>query len=175
MRSAVRGMPYKIHPTTKIHEPMPTILFLCTGNYYRSRYAELLFNHLAQQASLPWRAESRGLLVKPGVNPGPIAAPTLAALHLAGIEPPQADAERYPVQVSTHELAAANRVVALKEAEHRPLLAEGYPGWENQVIYWHIHDLDQASADHALGEIADLVQGLVAGLAAENGQATLGR
>ena len=26
---------------------MPTVLFLCTGNYYRSRFAEILFNHLA--------------------------------------------------------------------------------------------------------------------------------
>jgi protein-tyrosine phosphatase len=28
------------------------MLFLCTGNYYRSRFAELLFNHLAKQRGL---------------------------------------------------------------------------------------------------------------------------
>ncbi len=154
---------------------MPTILFLCTGNYYRSRYAELLFNALAEPADLPWRATSRGLLVKPGINPGPIAAPTLAALRLAGIEPPQTEIERYPVQVSGDELAAADRVVALKEAEHRPLLAAGYPGWEERVLYWHIHDLDQASAAQALGEIEALVRGLVAELTAASEQTTSGR
>ena len=38
-----------------------TVLFLCTGNYYRSRFAEILFNHLAGQSKLAWRADSRGL------------------------------------------------------------------------------------------------------------------
>ena len=40
---------------------MKTLLFLCTGNYYRSRYAEELFNHRAAPAGLNWRAQSRGL------------------------------------------------------------------------------------------------------------------
>ncbi|WP_259235282.1 arsenate reductase/protein-tyrosine-phosphatase family protein [Bradyrhizobium elkanii] len=40
--------------------PMKRVLFLCTGNYYRSRYAEELFNHLARAEQLAWRASSRG-------------------------------------------------------------------------------------------------------------------
>jgi hypothetical protein len=34
---------------------MKQVLFLCSGNYYRSRFAEHLFNWLAPKASLPWR------------------------------------------------------------------------------------------------------------------------
>lgn len=154
---------------------MQTILFLCTGNYYRSRYAELLFNELAQKSGLGWRANSRGLLVKPGVNPGPIARPSLAALASAGIEPPTTDIGRYPAQVTEAELAGADRVIAVKEAEHRPLLAASYPGWEERVIYWHIHDLDQATAAEALGEIEELVRGLVDELAEGPGPMTSGR
>jgi hypothetical protein len=35
------------------------VLFLCTGNYYRSRFAEVLFNSVAGKMGLPWRASSR--------------------------------------------------------------------------------------------------------------------
>ena len=35
-----------------------TVLFLCTGNYYRSRFAEILFNSVASKLGLPWQASS---------------------------------------------------------------------------------------------------------------------
>jgi protein-tyrosine-phosphatase len=35
-----------------------TLLILCTGNYYRSRYAEIVFNARAQEEQLPWQAIS---------------------------------------------------------------------------------------------------------------------
>src|SRR5262249_57225544 len=51
-----------------------TVLFLCTGNYYRSRFAEALFNSVAGRMGLPWRASSRGLALERGVNNvGPMA------------------------------------------------------------------------------------------------------
>ena len=54
---------------------MRTVLFLCTGNYYRSRFAEIVFNSLAREAGLAWRAESRGLAVERGAgNVGPLSA-----------------------------------------------------------------------------------------------------
>ena len=45
---------------------MNTVLFLCSGNYYRSRFAEHQFNAIADRDQLPWRADSRGLVVGPG-------------------------------------------------------------------------------------------------------------
>src|SRR5277367_4722244 len=63
-----------------------TILFICTGNYYRSRFAEELFNHLARQRELDWRADSRGLALHLGVfNVGPISPATAIALTKMGI------------------------------------------------------------------------------------------
>ena len=51
-----------------------SVLFLCTGNYYRSRFAEIVFNSVAERMGLPWRASSRGLALGRGVNNvGPMA------------------------------------------------------------------------------------------------------
>ena len=54
------------------------ILFLCTGNHYRSRFAEILFNFVAGRMGLPWKAFSRGLALERGVNNvGPMAMSSL--------------------------------------------------------------------------------------------------
>ena len=64
---------------------MKTVLFLCTGNYYRSRFAEELFNHRAEHAGLDWIAQSRGLAIERGVNNvGPISPFALEGLKDRG-------------------------------------------------------------------------------------------
>lgn len=145
---------------------MPRVLFLCTGNYYRSRYAEIVFNHLAQARGLDWRAESRGLLAdRPNGNIGPISPHALIGLARRGIAVP--NTAPAPRQVASADLETAERVIALKEAEHRPLLAARFPGWEERVAYWQVHDLDQATARVALQQIDALVADLLAACAAE--------
>ncbi len=138
-----------------------TVLFLCTGNYYRSRYAEELFNDLARQAGLDWTATSRGLAVEElgHWNVGPISAHARAAMAARGTPIPEP--VRDPLACCEADLAGAERVVALKEAEHRPWLDRKHPGWSDRVRFWHVHDLDQAGPEQALGEIAELVTDLV--------------
>jgi protein-tyrosine phosphatase len=143
-----------------------TVLFLCTGNYYRSRHAEVVFDHHAQAAGLPWRAASRGLAVELGVNNvGPMSKATAARLAALGI--PHEAYVRLPMPVTEADLANAYLVVALKEAEHRPLMTERFPGWVERVEYWTVHDLDAATPEQALPEIEERVRALVARLAAE--------
>jgi protein-tyrosine phosphatase len=145
-----------------------TVLFLCTGNYYRSRHAEEVFNHLAAAAGLGWEATSRGLALEFGVNNvGPMSRATQARLTALGI--PHRPELRMPLPVSEHDLAEADLVVALKELEHRPLLAERFPAWTDRVEYWAVHDVDFAPPDEALPEIEGLVETLVARLAAGAG------
>lgn len=134
-----------------------TVLFLCTGNYYRSRFAEILFNSVAGKMGLRWRASSRGLALERGVNNiGPMAPSALKALHALGVCAGD-DCSRPPAQVTATELEAADRVIALKQAEHLPLLRERFPTWTENVECWHVDD-----APEALALIEREVMGLVA-------------
>ena len=132
-------------------EALHTVLFLCTGNYYRSRFAELYFNALAPGRGLLWRAESRALRVNPA-NPGPISRQTVLWLQQRGIALPPV--HRFPIQVQEEDLKSACLVVAVKEAEHRPLLELHFPAWADKVEYWHVHDPDCALPDDALPDLA---------------------
>lgn len=134
-----------------------SVLFLCTGNYYRSRFAEFLFNHLAKSGGRPWRADSRGLRLNVE-NPGPLSRHARAGLEARGIA--VAEPVRFPLPLSEEDLRRATNVVAVKEAEHRPLLAAGFPDWTERVEYWHVHDLDCAPAEQALVELDANVRAL---------------
>src|SRR4029077_5959054 len=106
-----------------------TVLFLCTGNYYRSRFAEVLFNSVAGRMGLPWQASSRGLALERGVNNvGPMAEAAVKALERRGLGAVAAFACD-PIQVTADDLERADWIVALKLAEHLPLLQERFPAW----------------------------------------------
>lgn len=144
------------------------VLFMCTGNYYRSRHAEAVFNHLAAAVGLGWRAASRGLALELGAgNVGPMARATVERLTALGI--PHAAYLRPPAPVTEPDLAAAHLIVALKEVEHRPLLTERHPAWVEKVRFWHVHDVDAAPPEQALPLIEEAVGRLVAGLTAPPG------
>src|SRR5437763_9809530 len=97
-----------------------TVLFLCTGNYYRSRFAEVLFNSVAGKMGLSWRASSRGLALERGVNNvGPMAVSAIKALEAFGLRS-IAELARFPMQVTADDLGIADWIVALKQAEHLP-------------------------------------------------------
>jgi protein-tyrosine-phosphatase len=132
-----------------------TVLFLCTGNYYRSRFAEVLFNSVAGKMGLPWQATSKALALERGIhNVGPMAASAIAALRAMGIRADDAMA-RFPLQVTTDDFQLADQVVAMKQAEHLPLLQDRFPAWVEKVEFWHVDD-----APEVLGLIEREVMGL---------------
>lgn len=137
------------------------VLFICTGNFYRSRHAEAFLNWEAGRMGLPLRAFSRGLLTSMvAEEPTRLAPGTAARLAELGI-PADLTAPR-PVQLAEADLRRAHLTVALRRAEHRPLLASGHPGWEDRVEYWDVRDIDELSPSVALPRIEDAVRGLLA-------------
>ena len=134
------------------------ILFLCTGNYYRSRFAEMLFNALAAQKKLDWHADSRGLALGTS-NVGPIYPGVLDHLKTLGF-PVQTD-PRVPARLEIIDLETADLVVAINEVEHRPFLSRQFEQWAEQTIYWDVPDLNLMTTEDAFSRIEKHVKALI--------------
>jgi protein-tyrosine phosphatase len=136
---------------------MGKVLFICTGNYYRSRFAEAVFNHSARGEGMAWSAFSRGLAIH--LADGDISDHTASALRERGIAGKDTGPTR--IALTGSDLAGAGLIVAMKRDEHRPMLLQQFPEWANRVIYWNVHDIDQAGPEEALREIEGLVRNLI--------------
>jgi protein-tyrosine phosphatase len=142
-----------------------TVLFICTANYYRSRFAEYLFNALAEEKGLHWRATSRGFKTQMVDGQGPISKLTVEQLAARHIH--LDDDVRLPIQLTENDLACADLVIAMKDAEHRAMMKEQFSFWADSINYWNIDDLDCKPAEDALPACEACVETLVKGLMAE--------
>jgi protein-tyrosine phosphatase len=141
------------------------VLVLCTGNYYRSRFAELVFNHLSAARGLDARADSAGLARDcHHLNPGPLSPYAVARLRARGLPVPAAP--RGPRDATAEDFVACDVVVALQESEHRAMVEDRFEAHAGRVRYWSIADVDQRAPDDALAEIERLVVELLDELAA---------
>jgi protein-tyrosine phosphatase len=137
------------------------VLFLCTGNYYRSRFAEILFNHLAQEQGGRMVADSAGLAPECWTrNPGPLSPHTLEALQTRGIAPHL----RLPRDVTPADFDSFSRVIAMKEAEHRPLVQTRFSSFARKVEYWAFDDIDDQPPQVVVPAIETRVRELLAEL-----------
>ncbi len=134
------------------------VLFLCSGNYYRSRFAEIFFNWTAPTVGLDWRAESRGFRLHPR-NIGPISVHALEGLKNRGI--PHPEPVRSPLVVEANDFKTFPLVIGIKEAEHRPMMLQWFPQFVDQIEYWHINDIDCAEPHDALVELESQVRQLI--------------
>lgn len=139
------------------------VLFLCTGNYYRSRYAEEVFNHRAKLEGLDWLAFSRAVAERLSPeNVGPISRHALEALQAKGIAPE--GAARNPALCTVDDFAEAGLVIALKDAEHRPMIEHRFAGVAHRVEYWDVDDIEYLDPATALCKIDELVGRLIGSL-----------
>lgn len=133
------------------------ILFLCTANYYRSRFAEYYWNHLAAEAGLPVLADSAGLEMARwrDYNPGVLSPHARAALESLGV--PVEHPPRAPRQFDPNTLSDAVRVIALCEREHRPMVARSFPDCLSRIEFWSVEDVEVERPEVALRRIQSAV------------------
>jgi protein-tyrosine phosphatase len=119
---------------------MTKILFLCTGNYYRSRFAEFYLRHIADEHQYDWTVDSRGLRISPR-NEGPLSQHTIKRCDELQIS---YNPLRLPTALAEEDLQSASHVIAVKD-------------WENKISYWEVHDLDCATPEQSLPVLQTLV------------------
>lgn len=144
------------------------VLFLCTGNFYRSRFAELVFNHASAARGLAVRADSAGLARDcHHLNRGPLSPFAAARLRARGLPVPATP--RPPRDATDADFDACEVVVAVQESEHRPMIEARFGAHAARVRYWDIADVDRRPPDDALEEIERLALALLDELAARSG------
>ena len=133
------------------------ILFLCTANYYRSRFAELYTQHLSDRWGLEVTADSAGLEMAKWRehNRGNLSPHAIGALESAGIEIKKPFRE--PKQFVPSTVSEGVRAIALCEREHRPMLLRDFPEMLDLTEFWTVEDVEFESPTEALGRIRELV------------------
>lgn len=122
---------------------MKKVLFVCTGNYYRSRLAHLLFNHYAEEVDLGWKATSRGIQAAGLQGLSSHAHDYLESKGLGHL----CEDARNPASLSVDDFPSVDLSIILNRAEHSPLLEKRYR-WvidalekEGKLRWWNIYDL----------------------------------
>ncbi len=120
------------------------VLFVCSGNYYRSRLAEIIFNHRAAAEKLDWRADSAGLIDVSSLSG--LSEHTAAWLREHGLGD-EAEDPRDPRSLTVEDLGKADLVVAMCRQEHQPMLEARFAGLGKSMLrsgklrYWNIFDV----------------------------------
>ena len=119
---------------------MKKILFVCTANIFRSRFAEEVFNSLASDSSLSLSAFSAGMKVGEFTT-RKIYYPALEQLKRYNIKPQRGN------ELSTHiddlNLDEYDRIICMDEPEHRPMVEENTNLKGRDVEYWNIVDIPE--------------------------------
>jgi protein-tyrosine phosphatase len=141
--------------------PAERILFLCTANYYRSRFAEHYCRHLLAQRGLSLEVDSAGLEMQKwrDYNPGNLSAHTIQGLRELAI--PLEAPYREPRQFEPSQWSPTTRLIALSQTEHVPMMTRLFPAMVERTEFWAVEDVEFAAPGEALPRICRSVEALI--------------
>ena len=118
---------------------MRKILFICTGNYYRSKFAEIYFNHLqSQKESQSYKSFSRGIRIDLKNNLGNISKYASDYLKKLSVNTVSCLPSK---QICKRDLESATIIIGIDKEEHENYLITKYPQYEAKYTFWDISDL----------------------------------
>lgn len=139
---------------------MKRLLFLCTANYYRSRFSEQYFNHHARLRGLAWQADSKAITRHPqfeGVE-GPMSPHSIQYLADLGLK---ADTSRFPARVEDDHFDHYHRVIAASRDEHFPMMQAHFPHRAQAIDYFTVEDLHIYGPEQAMPHLVSSLNGLL--------------
>ena len=137
-----------------------TVLFLRTGNFYRSRHAEAWFNDKACRHGLHWQVKSRGF--RPYLASEDLSDWAADRLARSGVASSLSPTK--PAKVTIEYLANSTLVIAMREAEQASMRRRDFPKWTNRIQYWDIGETDKTAPETKLPKIESEVDNLVRNL-----------
>ena len=137
---------------------MNNILFVCTGNIFRSRFAEEVFNHLCKINGVDATAFSAGLQVG-RYKQRKIYWPAINELEKLKIEPLRSNEDS--VHIDDIDVSIYDQIICMDEEEHKPMVRsnELLSGFTFQ--YWNIVDMPKVSSDISLPKCYKKVESLI--------------
>ncbi len=142
---------------------MKNLLFICTGNFYRSRFAEAFFNYLCDVNNLDWRASSAGLKIhladKKAKDEGEISIIAKNKLLSKGISKEYFDKKRS--KLDEKMLKKADLIILMDKDEHFSMIKETFPNYVNKAYFYRAKDIEYCDPEIALRIIEKEIMSLI--------------
>ena len=126
---------------------MKKVLFVCTANIHRSRFAEEVFNYFCAKHNKDYHAFSAGLRVG-DYSFRKIYYPALENLKAFNITPQR------PNDLSKHikdvNLENYDKIICMDEDEHKPMVNSDPKLSNYNFEYWNITDMPKVDSDVSL-------------------------
>ena len=132
-----------------------SVLFVCTGNYYRSRFAEYYLCFLADLNDWKISVFSKGLNIYNNNNIGPVSSHTKA--YLKSLEIPLPIPIRFPKPLLENDFRQYERVIAMDREEHHPMILEQFPSMIDEVEFWKFPDTHLMAPNEMLPNLKEQI------------------